>query len=147
MTHHQPYFYLYLPTIYVYMTVLLENLSDKFCAIAPLNKLLSYYLITRLGHCNQYIISMVTDLHIYGQRKTERGEYTRGFFQISKSLFSLYRMILMAIAVIALYIFILRILIGRIIVGKQQSYNATLINKKFQKKTNRLKYRFFLFQK
>lgn len=104
MTHHQPYFYLYL--IYVYMTVLLENLSDKFCAIAPLNKLLSYYLITRLGHCNQYIISMVTDLHIYGQRKTERERVYWGFFfQISKSLFSLYRMILMAIAVIALYIY------------------------------------------
>lgn len=105
MTHHQPYFYLYRPTIYVYMTVLLENLSDKFCAIAPLNKLLSYYLITRLGHCNQYIISMVTDLHIYGQRKTERERVYWGFFQISKSLFSLYRMILMAIAVIALYIY------------------------------------------
>lgn len=121
MTHHQPYCYLYLPTIYVYMTVLFENLSDKFCAIAPLNKLLSYYLITRLGHCNQYIISMVNDLHIYGQRKTERERVYWVFFQISKSLFSLYRMILMAIAVIALYIFILRILIGRIIVGKQQS--------------------------
>lgn len=122
MTHHQPYFYLYRPTIYVYMTVLLENLSDKFCAIAPLNKLLSYYLITRLGHCNQDIISMVPDLHVYGQRKTERERvYWVFFFQISKSLFSLYRMILMAIAVIALYIFILRILIGRIIVGKQQS--------------------------
>lgn len=138
MTHHQPYFYLYLPTIYVYMTVLLENLSDKFCAIAPLNKLLSYYLITRLGHCNQYIISMVPDLHVYGQRKTERERvYWVFFLQISKSLFSLYRMILMAIAVIALYalyIYLLRILIGRIIVGKQQSYNATLINKKFQKK-------------
>lgn len=67
-------------------------------------------------------------------RERQRGrEYTGFFFQISKSLFSLYRMILMAIAVIALYIFILRILIGRIIVGKQQSYNATLINKKFQK--------------
>lgn len=83
-------------------------------------------------------------------RERQRGrEYTGVFFQISKSLFSLYRMILMAINVIALYIFILRILIGRIIVGKQQSsYNATLINKKFQKKTtNRLKYKFFLFQK
>lgn len=136
MTHHQPYCYLYLPTIYMYMymTVLLENLSDKFCAITPLNKLLSYYLITRLGHCNQYIISMVTDLHVYGQRKTERERVYWVFFQISKSLFSLYRMILMAIAVIALYIFILRILIGRIIVDKQQSYNATLINKKIQKK-------------
>lgn len=104
MTHHQPYFYLYRPTIYMYMTVLLENLSDKFCAIAPLNKLLSYYLITRLGHCNQYIISMVTDLHM--DRERQRGiEYTGFFFQISKSLFSLYRMILMAIAVIALYIY------------------------------------------
>lgn len=82
-------------------------------------------------------------------RERQRGRgYTGVFFQISKSLFSLYRMILMAIAVIALYIFILRILIGRIIVGKQQSsYNATLINKKFQKKPNRLKYRFLLFQK
>lgn len=108
MTHHQPYCYLYLPTIYMYMymTVLLENLSDKFCAIAPLNKLLSYYLITRLGHCNQYIISMVPDLHVYGQRKTERERVYWGFFQISKSLFSLYRMILMAIAVIALYIYL-----------------------------------------
>lgn len=74
-------------------------------------------------------------------RERQRGrEYTGGFFQISKSLFSLYRMILMAIAVIALYIFILRILIGRIIVGKQQSsYNATLINKKFQKKNKSTK--------
>lgn len=109
MTHHQPYCYLYLPTIYMYMymTVLLENLSDKFCAITPLNKLLSYYLITRLGHCNQYIISMVPDLHVYGQRKTERERvYWVFFFQISKSLFSLYRMILMAIAVIALYIYL-----------------------------------------
>lgn len=135
MTHHQPYCYLYLPTIYMYMymTVLFENLSDKFCAIAPLNKLLSYYLITRLGHCNQYIISMVPDLHVYGQRKTERGRVYWGFFPISKSLFSLYRMILMAIAVIALYIY-LENLVGRIIVDKQQSYNATLINKKIQKK-------------
>lgn len=72
---------------------------------------------------------------MYMDREIQRGrEVYWGFFQISKSLFSLYRMILMAIAVIALYIFILRILIGRIIVDKQQSYNATLINKKIQKK-------------
>lgn len=72
---------------------------------------------------------------MYMDREIQRGrEVYWVFFQISKSLFSLYRMILMAIAVIALYIFILRILIGRIIVDKQQSYNATLINKKIQKK-------------
>lgn len=45
MTHHWPYCNLY--------------------------QLLSYHLITRLGHCNQNIISMVTDLCIYGQRQSE----------------------------------------------------------------------------